>query len=119
MEITKALIAVEGTTYYSQPVETGGLTGVRLELRVIAASAGASSVTAEVEQSDDLDNWFPLGGIPFGATVSAFPGVDSKATSDASSSVTGKYLRIAYVVSGTGGGRATIAATVTLFQFGG
>lgn len=114
MDVFEGLIAETGTKYYSRPMPTNGLRGVRLVLKVLSATA-ANDVTAVVEESDTLDNWTT---VVVSTVVSAFPGINSHSTGSFSEATTARYIRAVVEVTGTGG-RAYVTASLYTYQFEG
>lgn len=119
-EISSHLVVNNGTTSYSQSVPTEGRNGVNIDLTVISAyiAGTAETISAAIEQSDDLQNWTPvtLTASLYITTTSPAPGYSATATTNTATALSAQYVRVAFSATGAGT-RSCVAAGLNFFNF--
>ncbi len=112
IELANALLVSSAAPAYVGPVPTRGMNGVKVDLLVISIGGSPTSVTAEVEMSNDGENWSTTG---VSAAVSAFPGygVDQTAGVGELCSQANVRIKLTVLTSGT----ACVKSGLLFFQF--
>lgn len=101
---------VVGTGSYVGPIPTTGLNGVKADLLVLSSS-GAMTVSCDVEQSNDAQNWESAGVT---AATTTIPGYTTAKTTGATSQATAAYVRLKlYTSTGT----ACVTAGIDFFKY--
>lgn len=106
---TGLVIDTAGTV--SQPMATSGLNGVRVDLAVIAVST-SMTVTAAVQESNDLQNW--SAAIVTASLTTGFPAFTVSTTTNATTMARMSYVRLKL---STSTGTACVTAGIDLYKF--
>ena len=110
-QLTRNLLLAVDDIEFSQAVRMEENTNVQVLLKLLAYGGGTWSgdeIKAELQGSNDLDNWFDVG-----TTVTA----STEPPSSAQGSTSGAYwtfVRLLYDATGLSSGRVTVAADISI-----
>jgi hypothetical protein len=98
---------------FTPAVETGGKTGVRIQVTAIYAPV-TIALTAEVQHSVDMMNWSTA--LLTTPSLTTAPGTTSAETNSTATMPLGGYVRVKFTEGNT---RVVVSATLSFFDFNG
>ena len=117
MQLTGNLVFIKTSpsaeTEVSRVAPLQGQTRYAYSVIVTSTTVALSSVSVELEYSNDMDNWETVPGST--ASTTTFPANLRKDNAGATAeTLSGEFVRLKYQFTGGSGGAATIQATISL-----
>ncbi len=102
---SRLAITTSGGAEYSQAVSLDNMNAAKVEITIYNLASGASSVTLDIEGSNDMQNW---------SQIVQYTGIGIGYSAQANStSIAYQFVRLKYLSVG-GGGTAIIGAGINL-----